>query len=239
MDIKARIAIILVLASLSGLLVPTRARAQQESGQHFAGGENEDSILRYLRPTLRAAGYAGRVYYSGACKTEGLEFVAFPQVDVHPPKGNSALDAVREMFRGDADIQVVEEPHKIISVTVGKPLITLLDTRIPLFKMVPIAQYNPTVAIGAVENTEEMKAAMAKLDLRVPLQLSAQLLAKPSPGLPHLRAEMRDVTVDQLLDSIAATFQGIVVYGTCVQSDGKGLLEIDFVGLDGPDKPRS
>ena len=239
MDLKAKVAIVLALASILGLRVSTRARAQEKSGQHFAGGQNEDTVFRYLRPTLRTTGYAGRVYYSGACTTGGLEFVAFPQVSMHPSESNTALEAVREMFRGNEEIQVVEEPHKIISVTVGKPLTAILDTRISSFRIVPIAQYNPTLAIGAVENTEDVKAAMAKLGLRVPVQLSEQLLAKPSPGLPHLPAVMKDITVGEVLDSIAVTFQGIVVYGTCVQSDGKGLLEIDFVGLEGPDKPQS
>ncbi|MGA7080677.1 MAG: hypothetical protein WBQ43_20140 [Terriglobales bacterium] len=103
----------------------------------------------------------------------------------------------------------------------------------------PIAQYNPTLAIGAVENSEEVKAALAKLGLRAPVLLSEQLLAKPSSGLPHLPAVMKNITFGQVLDSIAVTFHGMVVYGTCVQSDGKGLLEIDFVGLEGPDKPQS
>jgi len=236
MDLKARIAITLVLVSIPGLQMPTRAAAQQESSQHFAAGQNEDAVLSYLRPALHATGYAGRVYYSGTCKTDGLEFVAFPQVGVHPPESSTALGAVREIFRGDAEIQVVEKPQKIISVTVGKPLTAILDTRISLFRTARIAQYNPTLAIGGVENTEEVKAAMAKLGLRVPQQLSAQLLAKPSSGLPHFPAVMKGMTVEQVLDSIAVTFQGIVVYGTCVQPDGKGLLEIDFVGLDGPGK---
>jgi hypothetical protein len=235
MDFKTIIA--LILAAISGLQVPTRARAQEESSQHFAGGQHEDAVLRYLRPALRATGYAGRVYYSGACKTEGLEFVAFPEVDVHPPQSNTAVEAVREMFRGNEEIQVVEEPQKIISVTVGKPLTPILDTRISSFRIAPIAQYNPTLAIGAIENTEEVKAMMAKLGLRVPVLLSEQLLSKPSSGLPHLPAVVKDITVGQVLDSIAVTFHGMIVYGTCVQSDGKVLLEIDFVGLDGSDKP--
>lgn len=218
--------------------MPTRGEAQEDSSQHFAGGKSEDTVLSYLRPTLRATGYAGRVYYSGACKADGLEFVAFPEVRVHPAERNAAFEAVREMFQEDAEVKVVEEPHKIISVTVGKPLTALLDAKISLFRTAPIAQYNPPLAIGAVENTKEVKAAMAKLGLRVPLQLSAQLLAKPSSGLPHLPVETKDTTVDQVLDSIAVTFRGMVVYGTCVQPDGKGLLEIDFVGLDGPDKPQ-
>jgi hypothetical protein len=118
MYLTARIAIILVLVSTLALEVPTRAAAQQDSRQHFAGGEKEDAFLRYLRPTLRASGYVGRVYYSGACKMDGLEFVAFPQVEVHPPQSDRPIEAVREMFRGNEAIQVVEQPHKIISITV-------------------------------------------------------------------------------------------------------------------------
>ncbi|HEV2289678.1 MAG TPA: hypothetical protein VGR81_12060 [Candidatus Acidoferrales bacterium] len=77
---------------------------------------------------------------------------------------------------------------------------------------------------------------MTKLGLRVPLQLSEQLLATPAPGLPHLPAEMKDVTVNQILNSIAVTFKGIVIYGTCTHPNGGGLIQIRFTGLEDGDE---
>jgi hypothetical protein len=138
------------------------------------------------------------------------------------------------MFEGDAAVQVTEGKEKILSVTLGEPLTAILQTRISVLKIPPMAAYNPTVAIGVIEGQSEVKAAMSKLQLHFPVLMSAQLIAKPSPGLPHLPAVMKRVTVSQALDLIAVTFQGIVTYGTCTGANGMGLVEIDFVGLGRP-----
>lgn len=196
--------------------------------------QSEDSVFTRLGRILRATGYVGRVYYGGRCHTGGLGSVDFPRVVVHPTQSNTALSAVSEMFQGDAAVQVSEGREKILSATIGEPSTAILKTRISVLRIAPMAAYNPTGAIGVVEGTSEVKAAMAKLGLRFPLELSEQLLVKPSPGLPHLPAVMKGVTVGQALDAIAVTFQGIVAYGTCPEANGMGLVEIDFVGLGRP-----
>lgn len=233
MNLRPGVVLILALGSILGLQMPTRAGPQQNRASYPLNNQNKDAVLSYLRPILDGTGYAGRVYYGGSCQADALEFVSFPQVGVHPTEGNMALSAVREMFRGDTEVRVAEEPHRIISVRIGEPSTAILATRISMFRIAPIAAYNPSLAIGAVENTREVKAEMARLGIHVPLQLSEQLLTKPSRGLAHLPAVMKDVTVDQVLNSIASTFHGIVIYGNCAKPDGKALLEIDFTGLDG------
>lgn len=196
--------------------------------------QSEDGVFTRLGRMLRATGYVGRVYYGGRCCTEGLGSVDFPRVLLHPTQSNTALREVSEMFQGDAAVQVSQGKEKILSVTIGEPSTAILKTRISVLRIAPMAAYNPTGAIGVVEGTSEVKAAMAKLGLRFPLELSEQLLVKPSPGLPHLPAVMKGVTVGQALDAIAVTFQGIVAYGTCLKANGMGLVEIDFVGLGLP-----
>ncbi len=230
MGFKSGIILLITFGSISGLHMREQG-GQRNLAFHPVNDRNKDAVLQHLRPILRATRYVGRVYYSGSCHTEGLEFVAFPPVVLHPSQSNVALKAVREMFQGDANVQVTEGADKTISVTIGEPSTALLQTEISVLRIAPMAAYNPTVAIDAVEGAREVKAAIARLGLRVPLQPSAQLLAKPSPGLPHLPAVMKNVTVGQALDSVAGTFQGIVTYGTCAQPNGKGLVEIDFVGL--------
>jgi len=87
-------------------------------------------------------------------------------------------------------------------------------------------QYNPVLAVSAIENTQEVKAAMHRLGVRPVQTLAAQLLIQPAPGLPHLRSSIKDITVDQALDLIAETFNGIVVYGACGD-----LFRIDFADM--------
>lgn len=225
------IAILLfVLGSLSGSQALGRSNTRVLS--YSVSKRNEDSLLKYLRPALRSSGYVGQIYYSGQCEGTEVEFVFFPQVQVLPPSGNPGLSAIRDMLRGNDNVLVSEEPRKAILIRIGQPDTTILKTRIHVFKLAPLGQYNPSAAIGSVENTGEFKGEMGKLGIHVPLTLSGQILTKPSPGLPHLPAEMKGVTVEQVLNSIAVTFKGIVIYGTCAQPDGKGLLEIDFTGLE-------
>jgi len=64
------------------------------------------------------------------------------------------------------------------------------------------------------------------------LVLLNMLVTKPAAGLPHLPRTIKDISVKQALSLIASTFDGVVVLGTCRRSNGTGLLEGYFVGLD-------
>lgn len=211
--------------------VQTSAQGSSDLRLNPVTQQSENRVFMYLGGILRAGRYVGRVYYEGTCRAGGFGSVGFPEVRVHLPRGNTALSAVREMFQADADVRVTEKKDKIMSVTFGGPSIAMLQTRISVLKVPPMAAYNPTAAIGVIEGTSEVKAAMSKLHLQFPLLLSAQLIAEPSPGLPHLPTVMEGVTVGQALDAIAVTFRGIVAYGTCAEASGRSLAEIDFFGL--------
>lgn len=237
MNFKAGAALTLTLSVVLGLQISARARTQPDSRSFFVSAQDEDSLLNYLGSALRTSGHAGRLDYAGSCQKDSMEFVAFPRIAVSQPSGNlMALGAVQQIFRGDAGVNVAEEPQKIISVRVGEPSTAILQTRVSLLKISTMGRYNPAIVIGSVESTRELKTAMTKLGLRVPLQLSEQLLATPAPGLPHLPAEMKDVTVNQILNSIAVTFKGIVIYGTCTHPNGGGLIQIRFTGLEDGDE---
>lgn len=232
MSAKPGIVLLFTLVCLSG----PQINAQAQPVIH----QSEDGLFMRLGRILRVTGYVGRVYYGGRCGTEGLGgAVDFPRIVLHPTRRNTALKAIGEMFQGDSAVQVSEGKGKILSVTIGEPSTAILKTRISVLRIPLLAAYNPTGAIGVVEGASEVKVAMAKIGLRFPLELSEQLLVKPSPGLPHLPAVMKGVTVGQALDAIAVTFQGIVAYGTCREANGMGLVEINFVGLGiPPNSPR-
>lgn len=228
MNLIAISAILLMLnaASASGMQEATPSQSYAVSQQ------NEDAVLRRVRPVLRASGYAGLIAYSGRCGAKRAEFVEFPRIDLHSPSGATALERIREIFKNDAAVKVATEPGKVIMITIGTPLAAILRTRISLIQLAPIGQYNPFLAFGAVLDADEVKAELKRLNFHTPHVFNfGMLVAEPAPGLPHLPATLRNVTVVQVLNLIARKFDGIVIYRTCVQPSGAGLVKINFVGL--------
>ena len=192
--------------------------------------QNEEVILDHIRSALRSGEYAVRIYYAGQCAASDTEYVYFPKIEIHKSigKGFSAID---NMFHGDSNVALSKEPGRVLSIRIRPNPHVILQTRIPILRLAPLGQYNPNGAIGSLLNTTEVTAEMARLRLRVPLSLSEQLLAQPAQGLPHLPGIMKDMTADQVLDSVAATFKGVVVYGICPEPSGGQMFTVDFFGL--------
>ncbi len=40
---------------------------------------------------------------------------------------------------------------------------------------------------------------------------------------------MVNLTADEMLDSVATTFKGVVLYGECKQPNGSGLFKLDYI----------
>ena len=141
---------------------------------------------------------------------------------------------MREMLETNAPDAVVSKgPHGTVQVRVGAVSTTILRTRISVLKLTPLEQYNPNLAVEAIERTKEVTSAMQRRGLRFPLMLVDMILQKPREDLPHLPSLIRDATVDEALDSVAVTFSGIVLYDECRQPrGGGGYLTISFIGLD-------
>lgn len=221
------------------LLIGAVARSQtaknlgmrQGSRAYSASRSNEDAVIDHLRAALKSSGYAARIYYAGQCAGSGIEFVYFPKIKILRTTGGG-LHAIESMFSRDSNVSISRGHGMLISIKIGQVPTTILQTKIPMFTLAPLGQYNPSVAIGSLLNTTEVRAEMARLRLRVPESLSGQLLAQPASGLPHLPSTMRDVTVDQVLDSVAITFQGVVVYGICPEPQKGHMYTVDFVGLE-------
>jgi hypothetical protein len=66
---------------------------------------------------------------------------------------------------------------------------------------------------------------MHNLHIRTPTHLVNMILVRPADGLPHLPNVITDATVDQILDIIAKTFRGTILYKTCAPPD---QYDIDF-----------
>jgi hypothetical protein len=89
----------------------------------------------------------------------------------------------------------------------------------------PIAQFNPSEVINAIDNSPEIRSAMEELHVVTPQRIYSMILTQPAEGLPHLPAEISNLTMDQALDMIARTWSGVVLYGACRQ---RGMYEVSF-----------
>ena len=225
----------LVLESLSTVggvyaLTPNKEISQDE------GTRNEYAVLKYLWPALKQAKKAGRISYVTACQADVNYPAPFPKINVEPPaKGVFGLAAVREIFQYDTNIEVTEKRSGLIMVKIGNAPSGILGTKISSITFWPIERYNPQLAISAIEGSEDVRAAMRKLDIHAASRVSNQGIVMPANGLPHLLGALTKVTMDQALDLVAHTFGGIVVYAACSNSN---LYTIDFTGGAGFDESK-
>jgi|ERR1700674_3845161 len=194
---------------------------------------NRDALLEHLRPVLKAAGGAGRLYYRVECwaKEVGNDF-SFPQLELEAPsKEKAGLDAVREIFRKCKEVTVAQGRDGAIGIRIGDVSGELLKTKIDLLTLKPRERYNPLQAIMAIERTTEVQAKMRQLGVEEPLTFFQEHLQDPAPGLPHLPASMKNVTMDEALDRVAQTFGGLVIYGECTSANAPRLFSVRFVGI--------
>jgi hypothetical protein len=193
--------------------------AQQDDIQWFVKSEsNEGAVLGYLRPVLKSAGKAGRINFRAYCPPGQNEPVVFPKVYVLPPPRNTfGLAAVRGMFRNAKNISVIEDTKGIIRVTIGRVSTSILRTPMPKLALDPVSQYNDRIAISDIVWSDEVQSAMSNLKIRTPNRPFSIGIIQPDEQLPHLPAEMSNVTMDEALDKVAIAFHSIVLYGACVK----------------------
>lgn len=162
------------------------------------GRRNEDAVLNYLVPALRNAGKVGRIYYEASCPSDQYFLDPFPKLNAQPPsKDVSGLAAVREIFRGDTNVEVEETPIGIIRVRIGKVSDELLRTIISRITLKPDDQYNGMWAVNAIESSEEVLAARHKLGIHGDSLPHSWLGVEPANGLPHLPDSITNTTLDQ------------------------------------------
>jgi hypothetical protein len=193
---------------------------------------NQATVLKYLEPVSYSSGKVVRLYYVVQCHATDVE-MPFPAVRVGPPSENSTgLAAVREIFRDDKNVTVTEEPMGVIRVSIGKVPTAILQTRLSSVNLDKDQQYDPRLAIGAIESTKEMEAAERSLGL-AGVSLLAGTAQLPLSGIPHLPKSLKNLTVDQALDVIAKTWQGPVVYGVCANQSNRYGTKTYWIGYAG------
>lgn len=194
------------------------------------------AVSDYLRPVLTEVEGAARIYYAGECQargkgsTSGLWQLLFPVVYLQPPRrGATGITAVRQIFRDDPNVAVMQDRSGMLRITIGSVSTIILQTRIQTLTLNPYAQYSAPSAVVTIENVPELRAAEHTLDAYPNQGIIDIIVSGPIPGAPHLPKLMQNVTVDEALDSVVRPFKGIVTYGICKQPDGKHLFQFGYI----------
>lgn len=229
------VAIAILVVSQAACGASPLQKQHNHQGAAAVSFRNRSAVMRYLRPVLRANHRTALLYYSATCGDSPDSF-EFPEITMQPPpREKAAIASITRILRGNRQVAVIAGRSGVIKIRIGTVPPSLLATRISRLRFKPIEQYNPDPAISALENTREVRTAMRVLRVRPLLTVrGSELLSPPAPGSRHLPPLMKNVTVNQVLESIAQTFQGVVTYGLCMQSQGSGLVSISFVGVAGP-----
>jgi hypothetical protein len=199
------------------------------SPQRYSNSVAQTDMLKDLGRALSSTHDAGRLYYSSNCSSAAGDIIPFPAVVAIPAPGSTdSLDTIQHMFRENSDVVVTRAKRGLISVEIGYTANAVLKTKIHLMDFSPLQQFNPLLAIGAIENTKEMQGAMRMLGVHQILRVAAYALVPPANGWPHLPTSVPNLNADQLLDLVATTFKGIVVYGACTPPS---LIDIHFVQI--------
>ncbi len=182
----------------------------------------------YLRPLLNSVGGDARIDYAGVCP--GQKKLFFPTVNVQPAsQGVTGITALRQIFRNDPQVTILQDKSGMVRIRIGNVSTTALRTRIPTLTIDSGSQYNPLSAVEAITIALGTYAAQHGLQFGMASFVIDHLVGPPVEGAPHLPPSMQDATVDDALDSVARTFKGIVLYGSCMEHDGKELFKINYV----------
>jgi hypothetical protein len=190
--------------------------------------QQSDTLNGFLK-TLASGTDAARVDYQGSCDVGNPNRIIPPEIMVAKASASQrGPSLVRAMLANTRDA-AVRESAGVIYVKIGKVDGSILRTGIKSLTLVPNQQYDPSEAIWALENSQDVQLEMRKRNMRVTLTQGG-LESMLAEGEPHLASTIRNVTFDEALGQIARKFSGAVVYGECRQASGQVLISIRFLG---------
>ncbi len=186
----------------------------------------EEQAIDYVRRALDARS-GGRIDFEAeSCRAEGGDVVSFPSLKLSYPQGGTSADiALRNVFAGNRNISIKID-KSLFRITIGRPGRSILRVRLKEVRFSSAQQYSGIYALAAVLEAPEVSAWMKQHAAREPMHPYVGSVRGPDPSLPHLPARIQNVTVDQALDMISRTFDGIVLYGAC---EYRPLVDFNFV----------
>jgi len=201
---------LIVLTLCGGLALDAVARRASDE-------RNIEELLKYLRPVLKPAGGAGRIYYVGTCSPKG-DLRAFPKLKLQrSSKVAVGLAAAREIFQNDRRVTVTKDRSGMIRINIGELPSPILQTKIRSLKLEPDEQYTPWLAIEAIEKAKAVEAARkpgddASGEIGGNEVVVSSIIVNTAHEGTHMPARLKNLTLDQALDSFAKNFGAILIY---------------------------
>jgi hypothetical protein len=185
--------------------------------------------LRYLWEPFKSEQKGGRIYY-GISECNGVHWdTPFPEILINRPSKNiTDVVTLRRFFAKDAGVRVSDD-NGILRIRFGEIPAAILHAKIAEIDLTPEDQYNPEFAIMKIEDAPEVQAQMKALGIRTLNLPMNMLIAPPVAGEFHLPPVMKEISMDQALDVVAATFHGLVETAYCKKSH---LMDSDITNYD-------
>jgi hypothetical protein len=218
----------LIVGLLASFLVLQWASVSASS-QETAPDDNARVALRYLWVPFKSERKGGRIYY-GMSKCDGMRWdTPFPEILVARPLNDIGdVATLRRFFAKDSRVRIVDS-NDIIRIKFGEIPAAILQTKIAEIKFSQEDQYNPELAVMKIENAPEVRAQMSKLGIQTLSLPMNMILQQPMPGFIHLPPIMREITMDEALDVVATTFNGVVETAYCQKAR---LMDSDVTNYD-------
>lgn len=224
------------------IVVSSSCSAQKANNQaELALSQRREAfMMQELSEALRPVQEVARVYYARGDECKPYYSISFPILKLgHLSKNKFGIQAVRDIFKYIKDVEIEMAPHGVVEIRIGYVPHVVLNTKIMNIVLDPWERYNPALAIGAIMHTPSVKAVAKDHNIILPNVLGANLVTLPDAKLPHLNHALHDLTVDEALNRVALTFNGVILYNVCrfnkknviyvrlksLQSQGQSLKE--------------
>jgi len=182
--------------------------------QFLLGGQDYGATIPHIMEVLRRRHLSGSLEYSGSC-TDQFHSPDFLKENAASNDSELSLQALREMFANDKDMQVTQEPDGIIRMVEKSVPQELLNVKIRHIsfdeenKKLPM--FFPINVLWAITHSPEVVTFMKDSDIR----LVPTMMNEASSPVPRVSGELNNVTLSQALDYMLKTFPGLWVYENC------------------------
>lgn len=191
--------------------------------------QNQDVLMRRLRPALKTNARAARLYVHSKCLGASGDILFFPRIELNSgSKEKTGFPAIHRVLAGNKGIRVAERQPGLVGIWVGDVSDGLLNTKIHVLKFGSRQRYNYYDAIEAIIGTKEVQAKMRELQIDELTSFASYPMLSPDPKLRHLPLLLTNLTMDQALDQVALAFGGAVIFRECNGQNPRHYFSIDF-----------
>jgi hypothetical protein len=185
------------------------------------GGVSSKVAAPLIMSILSQAKLSGSLEYRGQC-SDVHDFPDFPKLRIPRNNGSSPLQSLRNIFAGDPEMQVTQDPDGTIRMVEADVPTDLLNVRVRHISFAPrragdLIHY-PTWGLQVILAEPEVADFVRSHSIR--WQYEPWGLELTLPSSEHISADLDNVTVSQAMDFVLQTFPGLWIYENCPSEKG-------------------